>query len=202
MAEVEQFAADAHEPHKGFSLANLSTNSWHSAGSGGRPGPWRRRNADQRRRTRARCQPQDRGRTHQEQGARRKPAAERGQGRAIGYPPARPSSRASHDEQLLAEDEEFEIAIGSLATRDDEQVNQQAEEGIEQGEHHGAASVGPARGAGQAAGRSPAEESAPGWEVRVLPRSGRAVGDQGPVLRLPRPAGRTIKCTPRPLSMT
>src|SRR5262249_24336516 len=26
-------------PHNGFSLASLSTNSWHSAGSDGRPGP-------------------------------------------------------------------------------------------------------------------------------------------------------------------
>ena len=112
---------------------------------------------------------QDRGRTHQEQGARRKLAAECGQDHAIGCPPARPSSGASQDEQLLAEDEEFEIAIGSRATPDDEQVNQQAEDSIEQGQQHGAASVGPDKGASQAAGRSPAEESAPGWEVRVLP---------------------------------
>ena len=123
---------------------------------------------------------QDRGRLHQEQGARRKLAAECGQDHAIGCPPLRPSSGASQDEQLLAEDEEFEIAIGSLATPDDDQVNQKAEEGKEQGQQHGAASVGPARGAGQAAGRSPAEQSAPGWEVRPLPRSGRAVGDHTP----------------------
>ena len=64
---------------------------------------------------------------YQEQGVRRKLAAERGQDHAIGSPPARPSSRASQDEQLLAEDEKFEIAIGSRATPDDEQVNQQAE---------------------------------------------------------------------------
>jgi hypothetical protein len=50
---------------------------------------------------------------------------------------------ASQDEQLLAEDEEFEIAISSWATPDDEQVNQQAEEGIEQSQQHRAASVGP-----------------------------------------------------------
>src|SRR5262249_7121971 len=37
-----------------------------------------------------------------------------------------------------------------------------------------------------------------GWEVRVPPGSGRALGDHSPVVRLPRPAGRTIKCTPRP----
>jgi hypothetical protein len=35
----------------------------------------------------------------------------------------RPSSGASQDEQLLPEDEKFEIAIGSRATPDDEQVN-------------------------------------------------------------------------------
>jgi len=98
---------------------------------------------------------------HQEQGARRKLAAECGQDHAIGCPPLRPSNGASQDEQLLAEDQEFEIAIGGLATPDDDQVNQKAE-GIQQGQQHGAASVGPARGAGQAAGRSPAEESAPG----------------------------------------
>jgi len=69
--------------------------------------------------------------------------AECSQDHAIGSPPARPSSGTSQDEQLLAEDEEFEIAIGSRATSDDEQVNQQAEEGIEQSQQHGAASVGP-----------------------------------------------------------
>ncbi len=74
---------------------------------------------------------QDRGRLHQVQGARRKLAAECSQDHAIGSPPTRPSSRASQDEQLLAEDEEFEIAIGSRATADDEQVNQQTEEGID-----------------------------------------------------------------------
>jgi len=86
---------------------------------------------------------QDRGWLHQEQRAGGKPAAKRCQDQAIGAPPARPSSRASQDEQLLAEDEKLEIAIGSRATSDDEQVNQQAEEGIEQSQQHGAASVGP-----------------------------------------------------------
>src|SRR5215510_13686230 len=66
---------------------------------------------------------QDCGRSHQGQGARRKLAAECSQDHAIGCPPARPSSGASQDEQLLTEDEEFEIAIGSLATPDHEQLN-------------------------------------------------------------------------------
>jgi len=70
---------------------------------------------------------QDRGRSHQEQGGRGKLAAERGQDHAVGSSPARPSSDAPQDEQLLAKDEEFEIAIGSRATPDDENVNQQAE---------------------------------------------------------------------------
>ena len=66
-------------------------------------------------------------------------------------------------------------------------------QGREQGQQHGAASLGPARGAGQAAGRPPTEESVPGWEVSVLQRSGRAVGDHSPVVRVPRPALLTIK---------
>jgi len=37
----------------------------------------------------------------------------------------------------LAEDEELEIPIGSRATPDDEQVNQQAEESIEESQQHG-----------------------------------------------------------------
>ncbi|HEX2711228.1 MAG TPA: hypothetical protein VHM88_03260 [Candidatus Acidoferrales bacterium] len=46
-------------------------------------------------------------------------------------------STTSQDEQLLAKDEEFEIAIGRWATSDDEQVNQQAEERTEQSQQHG-----------------------------------------------------------------
>jgi len=80
---------------------------------------------------------QDRGRLHQEQSARWKLAAERGQDHAVDSPPARPWSGASQDEQLLAEDEEFEIAIGGRATPDDEQLNQQAEQSIEESQQHG-----------------------------------------------------------------
>src|SRR5215813_11207748 len=133
---------------------------------------------------------------YQEQGVRRKLAAERGQDHAIGSPPARPSSRASQDEQLLAEDEKFEIAIGSRATPDDEQVNQQAEEGIEQSQQHGAASVGPP-------------------ELPVMPLAvacrrvsarlggacpttmGRAVRDHSPAGAGATASAVTIECTPR-----
>jgi len=55
---------------------------------------------------------------------------------AIGHPLARSSSSASEDEQLLAEDEEFEIPFGSTAAAEDEEVNQQAKEGIEEGQQH------------------------------------------------------------------
>jgi len=78
------------------------------------------------------------GRLHQEQGTGRQLAA---QDHAIGHPPARASSSASEDEQLLAEDEEFEIAIGSRAAAEDEEVDQQAEEGVEKGQQHGASRV-------------------------------------------------------------
>jgi len=61
---------------------------------------------------------EDRGGLHQEQGAGGQPAPERGQDHAIGSPPARSSSGASKDEQLLAEDEELEIAIGTRSTTD------------------------------------------------------------------------------------
>jgi len=61
-----------------------------------------------------------------------------------GYiPPARPPDGAAEDEQLLAEDEEFEIAIGTRSTTDDEEIDQQAEEGVQEGQQHRAASVGP-----------------------------------------------------------
>ena len=46
---------------------------------------------------------------------------------------------SSEDEQLLTEDEEFEIAIGSRAAAKDEEVDQQAQEGIEEGQQHGRA---------------------------------------------------------------
>ncbi len=97
------------------------------------PRPRRRPNAAERRRTCARCQPRMVARLHQEQGAGRQPAAERGQDHAMGSLPARPSGCASEDEQFLAEDEqflaedeEFEIAIGTRSTTDDENVDQHA----------------------------------------------------------------------------
>jgi hypothetical protein len=46
------------------------------------------------------------------------------------------------DEQLLAEDEELEVTIGTRSTPDQEEVDQQAEESVQQGQEHGAASVG------------------------------------------------------------
>ena len=39
----------------------------------------------------------------------------------------------------MAEDEEFEIAIGSRAAAEDEEVDQQAKEGIEESQQHGRA---------------------------------------------------------------
>jgi len=56
--------------------------------------------------------------------------------------PARSSSSASEDEQLLAEDEEFEIAVGTRPTTNDEHIDQQAEEGVQERQEHGATSVG------------------------------------------------------------
>ena len=45
----------------------------------------------------------------------------------------RARSGASEDEELLADDEEFEIAIGSTAAaEDEEEVDQEAKEGIEE----------------------------------------------------------------------
>ncbi len=82
---------------------------------------------------------EDGGRLHQEQRTGRQLAAEGSQDQAIGHPPARSWSCASEDEQLLAEDEEFEVAIGSWAVTKDEEVDQQAEEGIEEGQRHGRA---------------------------------------------------------------
>ena len=82
---------------------------------------------------------EDGGRLHQEQGTGRLLAAEGSQDQAIGHPPVRSWSRASEDEQLLADDEEFEIAIGSRAAAQDEEVDQQAKEGIEERQQHGRA---------------------------------------------------------------
>ena len=80
---------------------------------------------------------ENRGRLHQEQSTGGQLAAEGNQDQAIGHPPARSWSCASEDEQLLAEDEEFEIAIGGCAATKDEEVDQQAEEGIEECQQHG-----------------------------------------------------------------
>ena len=72
---------------------------------------------------------EDGGRLRQEQGTGRQLAAGGSQDQAIGHPPARSSSCASQDGQLLTEDKEFEIPIGSRAAADDEEVDQQAKEG-------------------------------------------------------------------------
>src|SRR5215472_14680779 len=142
MAELEQFAANAHLAPQGV-LPRQPQHQLLALGGQRRPpgtlataesGP---APPDQRA-----VPAQDCGRSHQEQGARRKLTAERGLDYAIGPPPKRPSSGASPDGQLLTEDEQFEIAIRGRATPNDEQVNQQAEEGIEQGQQHRAASVG------------------------------------------------------------
>ena len=55
------------------------------------------------------------GRLHHEQSPGRQLAAEGSQDQAIRHPPARSWSSASEDEQLLAEDKEFKIAIGRRA---------------------------------------------------------------------------------------
>jgi hypothetical protein len=44
-------------------------------------------------------------------------------------------------EQLLAEDEEFEIAIGARPTTDDEQVDHRAEESVQERQEHWATRV-------------------------------------------------------------
>ena len=75
---------------------------------------------------------ENRGRLHQEQGPSRQSAAQGSQDQAVSCPPARSWRRAS-------EDEEFEIAIGSGAAAEDEEVDQQAKEGIEEGQQHGRA---------------------------------------------------------------
>ena len=67
---------------------------------------------------------------HQEQSTGRRLAANGSQDQAIGHSPARSRSCASEDEKLLAEDEEFEIAIGSRAAAEDEEFDRQAKEGI------------------------------------------------------------------------
>ncbi len=46
-----------------------------------------------------------------------------------------PSGSAEY-EQLLAEDEEFEVAIGGGAAAKDDEVDQKAKEGIEEGQQH------------------------------------------------------------------
>jgi len=81
----------------------------------------------------------DGGRLHQEQGPGRELAAQGSQDQAVGRPPARSRRRAPKDEQLLAEDEKFEIAIGGGAAAKDEELDQQAKEGMEEGQQHGRA---------------------------------------------------------------
>jgi len=82
---------------------------------------------------------EDGGRLHHKQSPGRQLAAEGSQDQAIGNPPAGAGSAASEDKQLLAEDEEFEIAIGGWAATEDEEVDQQTKEGIDEGQQHGRA---------------------------------------------------------------
>ena len=49
--------------------------------------------------------------------------AEGSQDQAVRHPPARASSGASDDEQLLAEGEKFGIAIGGRAAAEDEELD-------------------------------------------------------------------------------
>ena len=143
MAELEQFAADTHVaparvlPGQPQHQLPALSRQWRPPGTaaaaeGGRAA------VDQ-----GAVPAQDGGWLHQEQGVGGQPTAERGQDQAIGLPPARSSGGASKDEQLFAEDEEFEIAIGARSTADDYEIDQQAEQGIEESQEHGAASVGP-----------------------------------------------------------
>ena len=82
---------------------------------------------------------ENRGRLHQEQGPSRQSAAKGSQDHPVSRPPARSWRRSSEDEQLLAKDEDFEIAISAWAATEDEEVDQQAEESIEEGQQHGGA---------------------------------------------------------------
>src|SRR5262249_19373431 len=104
----------------GFSLANFSASSgsrWEASVHGAAPAaegcP---ATMDQRP-----VPAENRGRLHQEQSASRQLAANGSQDQAIGGPPARSWSCASEDKQLLAEDEEVEIAISSGAAAEDEE---------------------------------------------------------------------------------
>ena len=81
----------------------------------------------------------DRGRLYQEQGPSRQLAAQGGQDHAVGGPPVRWWCSSSEDEQLLAKDEEFEIAMRSWAVTEDEELDQQAKDGIEDCQQHGRA---------------------------------------------------------------
>jgi transposase len=130
---------------------------------------------------------QDGGRADQEQSAGRQPAPERGQDHAIGRAPARWSSGASEDEQLSAEDEELEIPIGFRAASDDEDVDQQAEEGVEESQEHRAASVGVS-----AVLVKPPTVACRRVEAWLSEGGGEAAS----------PPGQTDLCTPRAMALT
>ncbi len=74
-----------------------------------------------------------------EQGSGGELAAQGSQDQAVGRPPARSWRRSAEDEQLLPEDEKFEIAISGGAAAKDEEVDQQPEERIEESQEHGQA---------------------------------------------------------------
>src|SRR5215472_7870467 len=67
---------------------------------------------------------------------RRQLAAEGSQDYPVSGSPPSPLRGSSEDEQLLAEDEEFEVAIGGCAAAEYEEVDQQAKESIEEGQQH------------------------------------------------------------------
>jgi len=76
------------------------------------------------------------------------------------------------------------------------QVNEEAEEGVEQGRQHGAASMGaPELPVKPPDGRLLKRQRQTGGACPTT--MGRAVGDLSPVVQVPRPAGRAIKCTVR-----
>ncbi len=81
---------------------------------------------------------ENRGRLHQEHGPSRQSAAKGSQDHPVSGSPAR-SWRSASDQQLLPEDKEFEIPTGSRAAAEGEELDQPANEGIEEGQQHGRA---------------------------------------------------------------
>jgi hypothetical protein len=70
----------------------------------------------------------------------RQPAAERGQQQAIARLPARAAGLALEDAKLMAEKEYLGLEAGLGAAVDDEEIEEQAEQAVEQGQEHDLAS--------------------------------------------------------------